>query len=91
MIYKHLKLKNMLNLIKKYINKFHKKKTIINTPIISERINKCFWCKFCKKEWMNCMKCKHPNANKKNFGRGIYCYPNSYDNCDCGGFEYRLY
>ena len=45
---------------------------------------KCFDCIYCK-QTINCMQCKHKNANPK--GRGGYCYPNSYDDCDCDGFE----
>jgi hypothetical protein len=30
-----------------------------------------------------------PRACGRCTGRGEYCYPFLYDNCDCGGFEYK--
>ena len=59
-------------------------------PVVSESINKCFSCKWCR-QTSTCIKCKHPKANKEKYGRGNYCYPNSYDDCDCGGFQYSRY
>lgn len=39
-----------------------------------------------------CFKCgRQPGVNKGGcgacIGRGQYCYPNVYDECDCNGFE----
>jgi hypothetical protein len=39
-----------------------------------------------------CANCgRKPGVNKNGcgacIGRGLYCYPGSYNKCDCGGFE----
>ncbi len=44
----------------------------------------CFNCEHCK-QTVFCMQCKSKKANKE--GRGKYCYPNSYDDCDCNDFK----
>lgn len=44
----------------------------------------CFNCIHYKQTSL-CMQCKNKKANSK--GRGKYCYPNSYDDCDCNDFK----
>lgn len=52
----------------------------------------CFHCIHCK-QGPEGMRCESPKANMHegeglgNFGRGFYCYPKLYDNCDCGDFK----
>jgi hypothetical protein len=77
----------MKNFIKSIIDRIHRKSLLVKPADVSKSINKCFSCKWCK-QTATCMKCKHTKANKGKYGRGNYCYPNSYDDCDCGGFEY---
>jgi hypothetical protein len=40
------------------------------------------------------MKCRHKDKKIKGkncdvLGRGDYCYPHIYDDCDCGGFKQK--
>lgn len=55
--------------------------------------NKCFNCVYCK-QTSTCMKCRHKDKKIKGkncdvLGRGDYCYPHIYDDCDCGGFKQK--
>lgn len=51
---------------------------------------KCTKCKF-KKQYLDHVACSHKNRNRicthLYIGRGVYIYPEAYDDCDCNGFE----
>jgi hypothetical protein len=50
---------------------------------------KCSKCKF-QKQYIDHVGCSHKNRNmtctKQYIGRGVYIYPEAYNDCDCNGF-----
>ena len=71
----------MKNIIKRLFKIKKKQKEII----IKKNTEKCFSCKWCAIGDDKIYFCAHYNRNQK--GRGMYCFENCYDDCDCGGFE----